>query len=167
MVRPSGIVVGDRLRGADVRLGRPVEVPEFGLGPERAEPPQRGDREDLAREQHEPRGGGARAVEPAVLGEQGQDRRGRVPDAQPPLGQERPEPRRVLAQRLADQDQGRRGAARGEEVEDRQVEVERGVRGEPVVGGRSTNVRAHQSRNVKAFACESMTPLGWPVEPEV
>ncbi len=68
-----------------------------------------------------------------MLGQQRQDRRGRVPDADPPLGQELAEPAGVLAQRLADQDQGRRVAAGGEQVEDRQVEMQGRVRGESVV----------------------------------
>ena len=68
-----------------------------------------------------------------MLGQEREDRRGRVPDADPPLGEEVAERGRVFAQVLADQDQRRRVAARGEEVEDRQVEVERGVRGEAIV----------------------------------
>ena len=75
----------------------------------------------------------ARTVQPAVLGQEREDRRRRVPDADPPLGQEVAEPAGVLAQVFTDQHQRRRGLAGGEEVEDRQVEMERGMRGEAIV----------------------------------
>ena len=68
-----------------------------------------------------------------MLGQQRQDRRRRVPDADPPLGQEVAEPAGILAQRLADQYQSRRVAAGGEQVEHRQVEMQGRVRGKPVI----------------------------------
>ena len=66
----------------------------------------------------------ARAVQPAVLCQQCEDRGGRIPDADPPLGHEVAELLRVFAQAFADQHQRRRGLAGREEVKHRQVGVQ-------------------------------------------
>ena len=71
----------------------------------------------------------------AVLGHEREDRRGRIPDADPSLGHEIAESTGIFAQVFTDQDQGRRVLAGREEVENRQVEMERGMRGKPVVVG--------------------------------
>ena len=52
------------------------------------------------------------------------------------------------------------------DVEDGQIEVEGRVRGEAVVlpGAKASE---HQSTNAVALRCEIMTPLGFPVDPDV
>ncbi len=67
-----------------------------------------------------------------MAGQQCQDRRRRVPYADPALGKKTTQPRRVAAQLFTDQDQRRGPATCSKKVEDRQVEVQRGMRGEPI-----------------------------------
>ncbi len=60
----------------------------------------------------------------------------------------------------------RAGRDRDEDVEHREIEIERRVIGKPMLEV-MPNVATPQLTKVRAFKCESMAPLGEPVEPEV
>ena len=166
-VRSAGIVDGDRIGGANVGLCRPVKVPDRRRGPKGPQPPQGGDRKDLASEEHQAGCGEAGPVQSAVLGQECQDRGAeyqtliRLPARKSPsragsLPRFSPISTKVEAFRQA--------AKRSKTERSKWKGAWEAKRSSLPQGPRDC---WHQSRNVKAFLCESITPLGWPVEPEV
>ncbi len=127
--------VGDPVEGADVGLGRPVEVVQLRAGERAAQSPEVFERERLAREQHRPQPAGGEFAAVARVEHPHQRARHRVPDADL-LGHHEPVQRHAEGLVvLGDEDETGSGGRRREEVEDRQVEVDGCVGGEPVLGG--------------------------------
>ena len=91
------------------------------------QPREGGHRKDLAGKEDQPGRRVPGAVKLAVLGQKREDRRRRVPDADPPLGNEVTERDGVFAQVFTDQDQRRRGLASREQIEDRQIKMKRSM----------------------------------------
>ena len=131
--RSAGIVAGIGYAVQTLVSVGPYRFHIAAPGTEPRKPPERRDRKDLAREKHQPRRPIIRPVEPPVLGQERQDRRRRVPDADSLLGDEIAERGRIFPQGLTHEHERRRRAARREQIEYREIEVERGVRREPIV----------------------------------
>ena len=154
--RPSSVTAntstsGDRLsRSGSVRRlvgrarGTSYQVHTFvSVGPKRFANRARGRscisltqvlrREHLAGEEDRAQRGQLRLVQPAAQHEHREDRRHRVPDRDRGVADERGELDREDAELLRDEHDRRAGLRGGEQVEDREVEVERRVAREAVL----------------------------------
>jgi hypothetical protein len=126
-----GAVVADggrnRVPGADVGLGRAVEIEERCVRQELLHGAQVLHGEDLAGKQHETE---RREIVPghlAELREHREDGWRRIPDRQPAFGHQLREPHRLPAQIGGNQDDGGAVFERHVQVEDRQIKMKRGV----------------------------------------
>ena len=130
------LVLGDRAHGvvgAHVRLGRAVEVEERDVRQELHQPAQELRREDLAGEEDGAQLREIPLLQTASKRQHAQQRWDRVRDGQAPLLDEPLDLRREHGELGRNQDDRRPRSRGGEEIEDRQIEMERRVARQPVL----------------------------------
>ena len=153
--------------GADVRLGRPVEICVALVREFLHQRAQMFGRKNFAGEKDDPESCKVPLFEFAAGLEQRQDHRNGIPDGDFLILDKGRKLERKHGKSLGhERDRGAR-CDRDENIEDREIEIEmaRGLR----AGRRAVipNVATLQFTKVSALRCESMTPFGVPVEPEV
>ncbi len=156
-----GLVVGDRrdvVPGAHVGLGGPEQVAEPSRGEllhQRSEVPRR---EDLAREEHHAQGWQRPWPQTTACGDHREDRRNRVPDRDALALDQLRQLAREQRDPAWNEDNGGSGQGRGEEVEGGEVEVERGVTGQTIIG-RQTQLPSGPGHEGQSVLVAELDPL--------